>query len=92
MYGTQSNSGGSWVKQFLIAFLFINGLCGAVAAGSLFLDKWNNDQVTRLRTNNLQLLKDNRGLRESNKKLTQQLTDRNQRLDTIKTAIEGYKP
>lgn len=92
MYAPSQSSGGSWVKQFLIALLFVNGLCGVVATGSLFIDKWNNDEVTRLRTNNLQLVKDNRGLRESNKKLTQQLTDRNQRLDTIKTAMDGYKP
>jgi len=92
MYGAQSNSGGSWVKQFLIAALFVGALCGIVAVGSLFIDKWNNDQLLRikeenqrLKTNNLMLVKNNRELTERDKRNTKILNE-------VKAAMEGYKP
>lgn len=80
-----------WVKNLLFSGVFVAGLAVVLWGGSLVLDKWNDDQKQRLTTNNLQLVKDNKYLRESNKKLTQQLADREQRLGAIKEAMEGYK-
>ena len=88
MYTTQSQN--DWVKQLLFSGVFVAGLAVVLWGGSLLLEKMNDDQKARLTTNNLQLVKDNRELRESNKRLTQQLADREQRLGTIKEAMRGY--
>lgn len=88
-YASQSQN--DWVKQLLFSGVFVAGLAVVLWGGSLVLDKYNDDQKARLTTNNLQLVKDNKLLRESNKQLTQQLADREQRLGAIKEAMEGYK-
>ena len=88
MYTAQPQN--DWVKHLLFSGVFVAGLAVALWGGSLILDKLNDDQKARLTNNNLQLVKDNKYLRESNKKLTQQLADREQRLGTIKEAMRGY--
>lgn len=89
MYATQPQN--DWVKNLLFSGVFVAGLAVVLWGGSLVLDKWNDDQKQRLTTNNLQLVKDNKYLRESNKKLTQQLAEYKRRLDGVKEAMEGYK-
>lgn len=89
MYTAQPQD--NWVRQLLFCGVGVGFLAVVLWGGSLLLDKWNDDQKARLTTNNLQLVKDNRELRESNKKLTQTLADREQRLGAIKEAMEGYK-
>ncbi|MFB2832956.1 hypothetical protein [Floridanema evergladense] len=90
MLTSQANEGG-FLKQILIAALFVGGLCAVVVAFSFFIEKYHNDEVVRLRSNNLQLVGDNNKLRETNKRLTQQLTAKTERLNKVKIAMEGYK-
>lgn len=89
MYATSPQN--DWVKNLLFSGVFVAGVGVSLWGGSLLLDKMNDDEKTRLTQNNLQLVKDNKTLRETNKKVTQQLAEYKQRLDGVKEAMEGYR-
>lgn len=59
----------TWLREISFSWFFILFLAVILWGGSLILYFCNDAEKARLTKNNLQLVKDNRELRESNKKL-----------------------
>lgn len=59
-----------FVKEYPIAFAFVLFLAVVLWGGSMILAVHNDSEKARLTKNNLMLVKDNRELRQDNKKLT----------------------
>ncbi|OKH30135.1 hypothetical protein NIES2119_31525 [[Phormidium ambiguum] IAM M-71] len=59
----------SWLREISLSWFFVLFIAVILWGGSLILYVYNDSEKARLTKNNLQLVKDNRELRESNKKL-----------------------
>jgi len=59
----------TWLREISFSWFFVLFLAVILWGGSLILYIYNDSEKARLTRNNLQLVKDNRELRENNKKL-----------------------
>lgn len=90
MHSTYQNN--NWgIGSYFMLLGFILSCSLLVWCSSFALSKLNDDQKTKLTQNNLQLVSDNRELREQLKKLDSQLTTTNTKLDKLNKCLTEVK-